>query len=191
MTKLLYGMAYNVTRNLFVPGYEKDDLIQECVTEALEIIQVGFQNWMPPKAYIAQSMRFHVYHLIHDSQKVSITYSTDIIELFHVPLHNPIQIPIPLSNSLARHTILILLENDMSVRKAAQSLHLPYETFRKRWGRTKRLLTSGIKTESLLNEETMRLIRKEIYERGYDDSNHSGAISAVGYKENNLSLGVI
>ncbi len=173
----LYVLAEKVTFNLYVPGYEHEDLIQECVTEAYEIVTVGFPDRWPPKSYLAQAMRFHVYSLLRKWNP--LRDAVEYVDVTHVPMGVPVTIPIPISNPAARRIVIALLENDFLLNRAAKHLGISYRRARRTWCEAKRILHQNQGVVSYSQSEIYSLAEDEIY--GHNNSANLIAHSNMGF----------
>lgn len=154
----LYDLARKVSLNLYIRGYEREDLIQECVTEALEILSFTHE---PPACFVAQAMRFHLFNIMR--KKEPLYSAEEFIDVIHVPSFAQVQIPIPMSNSSARHIVIALLENDFHLQKAASSLGISYRTARRNWVSARRIIAQDKEVVSMFSDATYSLIRREYY----------------------------
>ena len=181
MVPYLYSVARKVSYNLYIPGYEKEDLVQECVTETFALLSAdSFIAYMVKNQrsfYISQIMRFHLYNIMR--RKEPMYAAVEYVDIIHVPSHLPVTIPIPLSNETARHIVIALLENDFQLQQAADDLGISCRVARRRWEKARRLLRSPDKRVSMLPQETYSLIEKEHYGNGNSDSNRAGGLSST------------
>jgi hypothetical protein len=163
MVPYLYSLAGKVSRNLYLPGYEKEDLLQECMTVIFaEMHKNKLLEFLINKrvsGYIAQVMRFHLFSLMR--KREPINSAEEFIDIFHVPSNTSITIPIPLSNSSARHIVIALLENDFQVQAAAHDLGISYRTAKRHWRIAKGILQTESQRVSLFPQEINSLVRSE------------------------------
>lgn len=159
MYKRVYGIAWNVSKGLYVRGYEKEDLVQECMMEAFLRLKkfpvIGGEPFWPKNEYIKKVMRNRIYKLIIKAHRNFP--EQEYIECVHVPLNSPILIPIPSSDDKARRVVIALLENDMSISDTAKDLAMTYHQVNGHWRRAKNIILSTSKVDSLLRDETIYL----------------------------------
>jgi DNA-directed RNA polymerase specialized sigma24 family protein len=157
MYEHLYNIAWNVTRGLFVRGYDREDLVQECMLKAhLKLKDYPVfrgEHLIPPDAYVYKMMRNRILDLI----KKKAIFAQEYIECFHVPMNTPVIIPVPASDEMARKVVIALLENNMSIHAAADDLNLTFHQTHGHWRRAKNIILSSDRVVDMLRDETILL----------------------------------
>lgn len=135
----LYKRASRISSHFYVPGYEKEDLIQECVLQVISNLRS--QHSLTP-ALLNRMMRNRILSLIRTYYK---NHPTNIdmgeINLEYIYVSSPHElIPVPISSPKVFHLVIALLENDFSLKETAHDLgwstHKTYHV----WERSKNLI---------------------------------------------------
>lgn len=139
----LLKIAQHVSRNLFVEGMDKEDIIQECLIHGWDKCR-GKVFESGGKAYVARAMRNRIYRLIENSKKFEGTVEF-ADEIYHVKKETPVTIPIPKTTIRTEQLTILMLENDLDLAYCAEILKWSYASTAKVWAMAKR----GIERELL------------------------------------------
>jgi DNA-directed RNA polymerase specialized sigma24 family protein len=142
-TKFVYRTAWRVARRFYIPGYELEDLVQECV---LAVLQSAYDdsnsNFSPAQLtrYLQVAMHNHIRKLLlHHRREPNVPY-LDFIFIHPSPGD---WIPIPLSDDNTLTVVIALIENDMSLEAASEQLHWTRERVNYYWRKAKTSMRTG------------------------------------------------
>lgn len=128
--KKLYEVAGSVACHFTIPGYDTEDLIQECVIKGLSMMEM-------PTAYIRKSMRNLLIDILRRKEWFLNTY-----EKVDGVASPPKWYPIPKTEG-QRKLVYAMLVNHSSIKGSAKFLGISRFKMRSRWADTVRAIKDG------------------------------------------------
>lgn len=118
--KQLYSIARFLSNHFNIPGYDKQDLVQECVLKA------WLKGGDKPFAYVRRLMINHLINLANSSR-----YYAELTEL-HIPRISDRVVWIP-SDPRLKKVCIAMIDCGLDVKRASEFLGWSYWSTRKVW----------------------------------------------------------